>query len=79
MLVRGNDENTKTNTDGIVVDENLKAGKDTNAESLKREQEAINIDGLSVKEMNDLTEKVSATKFPSNTIFIHEIHENSRS
>jgi hypothetical protein len=60
--VRGNDDKTKTNGDDIVIDESLKAGKDTNSGSLKTEEEAINVDGLSVKEMKDLTDKVNMHK-----------------
>jgi hypothetical protein len=61
-LVRGNDDRTKANGDDIVIDESLKAGKETNSGSLKTEEEAINVDGLSVKEMKDLTDKVSDLK-----------------
>lgn len=60
--MRGNDDKTKTNGDDIVIDESLKAGKDTNSGSLKTEEEAINVDGLSVKEMKDLTDKVNMHK-----------------
>lgn len=60
--MRGNDDKTKTTGDDIVIDESLKAGKDTNSGSLKTEEEAINVDGLSVKEMKDLTDKVNFHK-----------------
>lgn len=63
LLVTGDVETGKDNIDGVKIDESLKAGKETNAGSLKTEEEAIKLDGLSVKELKDLTEKVKATTF----------------
>jgi stress response protein YsnF len=54
-LVNGNDDQKK---DEVKIDSNLKTSTGTDADTLKREEEAINIDGLSQKEMNDLRKKV---------------------
>lgn len=71
LLVTGNDESAKTDSDGIKIDESLKAGKGTNAGSLKTEEEAVKFDGLSVKELKDLNEGVSATKSTTNVCIFH--------
>ena len=42
----------------MKVDPNLKASSGTDSETLKKEEEAINIDGLNQKEINELREKV---------------------
>lgn len=64
ILVSGNDEK---NTDEVKIDATLKTSTGTDAEALKREEEAINIDGLSQKEMKDLRDKVCAYQQPKNT------------
>jgi hypothetical protein len=53
--VRGSDQD---GSDEIKIDANLKTSTGTDAEALRREEEAINIDGLSQKEMKDLRDKV---------------------
>jgi PDZ domain-containing secreted protein len=57
LLVSGND----ANSDGgeVKIDATLKAGSGTDAETLAKEEEAINIDGLNVKQVKELRDKVS--------------------
>jgi PDZ domain-containing secreted protein len=55
--VSGND--AKTNGDEVKIDATLKAGTGTDAETLQKEEEAINIDGLNVKQVKELRDKVS--------------------
>jgi PDZ domain-containing secreted protein len=49
----------------VKIDATLKAGTGTDAETLQKEEEAINIDGLNVKQVKELRDKVS-----------HKYHEN---
>jgi hypothetical protein len=44
--------------ENVKIDPSLKASSGTNANSVKTEEEAINVDGLSTKEINELREKV---------------------
>jgi hypothetical protein len=53
--VRGNEQDASENA---KIDPSLKTSSGTNADSLKTEEEAINIDGLSTKEINELRAKV---------------------
>lgn len=53
----GND--AKTGGDEVKIDATLKAGTGTDAETLQKEEEAINIDGLNTKQVKELRDKVS--------------------
>lgn len=53
----GNND-AKSDGDEIKLDATLKAGTGTDSETLKKEEEAINIDGLNTKEVKDLRDKV---------------------
>jgi hypothetical protein len=55
-LVSGND--AKSSSDDIKLDATLKAGTGTDADTLQKEEEKINIDGLNAKEMKELRDKV---------------------
>lgn len=55
ILVRGNEQE---NNENAKVDPALKASSGTDSETLKKEEEAINIDGLNQKQINELREKV---------------------
>lgn len=58
LLVSGNN-NAKSGDDEIKIDATIKAGTGTDSETLQKEEEAINIDGLNQKEVKELTDKVS--------------------
>lgn len=47
--------------DDVKIDPTLKTSTGTDAETLRREEEAINIDGLSQKDLKDLRDKVNNT------------------
>lgn len=55
--MKGNEQDGSEN---VKVDLNLKASTGTDSETLKKEEEAINIDGLNQKEVNELREKVKS-------------------
>jgi hypothetical protein len=61
--VSGNND-AKDNGDDIKIDATLKAGSGTDAETLIKEEEAINIDGLNAKEVKELRDKVRALLRP---------------
>jgi hypothetical protein len=44
----------------VKIDATLKTGSGTDSGTLQREEESINIDGLSTKEMKDLRDKVGS-------------------
>lgn len=53
----GND--AKTDGDEVKIDATLKAGSGTDSETLQKEEEAINIDGLNAKQLKELQDKVN--------------------
>lgn len=71
LLVSGNND-AKSDGDEIKIDATLKAGAGTDPETLQKEEEAINIDGLNTKEVKQLRDKVSDSGWNSQPIFIHE-------
>jgi hypothetical protein len=56
LLVSGND--AKSDGDEVKIDASLKAGSGTDSETLAKEEEAINADGLNAKQVKELREKV---------------------
>lgn len=48
----------------MKIDATLKAGAGTDSETLAKEEEAINIDGLNAKEVKELRDKVGSTLSP---------------
>lgn len=56
----------------MKIDATIKAGSGTDAETLAKEEEAINIDGLNTKQVKELREKVRYAKngIPVKVLFI---------
>lgn len=71
LLVSGNND-AKSEGDEIKIDATLKAGAGTDPETLVKEEEAINIDGLNTKEVKQLRDKVSDSGWKSQQFFINE-------
>lgn len=63
LLVSGNKDATETG-DEVKIDATLKAGTGTDSETLAKEGEAINADGLNAKEVNELRKNVSCDLSP---------------
>ncbi|CRK86923.1 CLUMA_CG000744, isoform A [Clunio marinus] len=79
LLVSGNDE--KKSGDEVKIDATLKAGTGTDSETLAKEEEAINIDGLSVKELKQLREKAEKFTFQAEVnrmmkLIINSLYKN---
>jgi heat shock protein beta len=78
ILVSGNEE---SDSEGIKVDPSLKTSTGTDAETLKREEESINIDGLSAKEMKELRDKAEKFTFQAEVnrmmkLIINSLYKN---
>lgn len=69
LLVSGNDE--KAGGDDIKLDATIKAGTGTDADTLKKEEEAINIDGLNTKQVKELRDKVRHLLCGNTTTLFH--------
>lgn len=78
LLVNGNDEK---DSEDLKIDPNLKSSTGTDAETLNREEESINIDGLSQKQMKELRDKAEKFTFQAEVnrmmkLIINSLYKN---